>query len=262
MIDLHSHILPGIDDGARTLDESLDMLAEAARSGVVAMAATPHVRRDYPTTPIQMERTLRAVRRAVAAEKIPITVLPGGEIDLDALDKLERAERSRFGLGGNPKYLLLEVPYRGWRLSLPLAVARLIAEGIRPVLAHPERNDEVQETPELLEPLVGAGALLQLTAGSVTGEHGSAARRTSFHLIESELAHLIGSDAHNPAFARAGVQAAAAALRDPELALWLTSAIPRAIVGDEPLPERPRRRQRRRVRLPRWLASADRPRRR
>lgn len=261
MIDLHSHILPLVDDGARSLAESLAMLASATQEGVEAIAATPHVRRDFATTAEQMERSVEALRRAAASEQLPIAVLTGAELDLDALEEIDVAELGRFGLAGNPRYVLLEIPYRGWRLGLPLVVERLVADGFCPVLAHPERNNEVQESPELLDPLVGAGALVQLTAASITGEFGNLARRAAFQLLEREIAHLIATDAHRAKSRRSSLQAAATVLGDDELASWLTTAVPRAIVDDTPLPRRPETRSRSRVRLPRWLQSTDHPRR-
>lgn len=243
MIDLHSHVLPGVDDGAATLEEALAILRAAAAEGIELIAATPHVRDDHPTAPETMERLVAEVNDAANAAGIDVEVLPGGELALDVAARLEDGVLARFGLGGNRELLLLECPYYGWPLDLGALVFDLRTRGFSVVLAHPERNPEVQERPELLEPLVGAGVLVQLTAASVDGRSGSRARHTSRTLLDRELAHLVASDAHAPQLRAVGMTAAAAALGDEALARWLTEDVPRALVAGAPLPERPRRRR-------------------
>jgi protein-tyrosine phosphatase len=235
VIDLHSHVLPGLDDGAADVGEAVEMCRAAAADGIEVLAATPHVRRDYPTTPEQMELALARVREAAGAI---VRLVPGGEL---ALDELARPveELRRFGLAGNPRYLLVETPYYGWPLDLGERLFRLRAAGFTPVLAHPERNPEVQARPELLDGPVAAGTLVQLTAASVDGRLGRASRTTSERLLDTGHAHLIASDAHAPSIRAIGMSAAARALGDEALARWLTVDVPRAIVDDAPLPERP-----------------------
>jgi len=249
MIDLHAHVLPGIDDGPKTLADSLDLLRAAHADGIARVAATPHVREDYPTRPEEMERLLAEVREAARAEGIPIEVLPGGEIALTQLAELEDDDLRRFGLGGNPALLLLEFPYQGWPLALQEQAFRLAARGFTVVLAHPERSAEVQEEPTRLAPLVEAGVLVQLTAASVDGRLGRRPQQCARALLDAGLAHVLASDAHAPAVRAAGLSAAAEALDSPELALWLTDAVPRALLAGEPLPARPAR-GRRTIRLP------------
>src|SRR5262245_18238570 len=112
MIDLHSHILPGIDDGARTLDDSLGIARAAVTDGIVAIAGTPHVRDDWPTEPALMEARVAELRNAIEEEGIPLDVVPGGEISIGHLPLLEPEELARFALGGS-RYLLVETPYHG-----------------------------------------------------------------------------------------------------------------------------------------------------
>ena len=244
MIDLHSHILPGVDDGPATLEESLDIARSAADEGVRVIAATPHVRDDYPTQPATMERLVADLRAAIQREGIAIDVRPGAEIAIDWLGRLADEDLVRFGLGGSPHYLLLEFPYAGWPLSLHEWVFRLVTRQITPVIAHPERNAEVQANPEELRPLVDAGALVQITAASLDGRVGRSSRAAGMTLIESGLAHLLASDAHTPDVREAGLLAAFEAVGDPELARWLTLEVPMAIVTDAPLPRRPESRKR------------------
>lgn len=235
MIDLHSHVLPGLDDGAADLDDSLAICRAAAAQGIEVLAATPHVRDDYPTTPQQMEDALARVQEAAGDL---IRVVPGGELDLAELDR-PHDQLVRFALAGNPSYLLVETPYTGWPLDFEERLFRLQLAGITPVLAHPERNGEVQARPELLEPIVGAGTLVQLTAASVDGRVGRKARACALTLLERRLAHLIASDAHTAEVRAIGMQQAVAELGDPGLAAWLTDGVPRAILDGTRVPPRP-----------------------
>ena len=235
MIDLHSHVLPGVDDGARDLDEAVRMCRAAAADGVFAIAATPHVRHDHPTTADALESALAGLRTAVGAEP---RLLPGGELDLAELAR-PLDELRRFALAGNPGYLLVEMPYHGWPLGLTDVVVRLRADGITAVVAHPERNPDVQNALELLRPAVDEGALVQLTAASVDGRLGRAARACARGLLDAGLAHLVASDAHSPGVRAIGLSSASSALGGGPLARWLTLDVPRAIVEHDPLPPRP-----------------------
>ncbi|MBA2384605.1 MAG: hypothetical protein H0V68_08095 [Actinobacteria bacterium] len=247
MIDLHSHLLPGLDDGARNLDEALAIARSMAADGVTVVAATPHVRDDYPTEPEAMERALETVLAIVADEGLALHVRGGGEVALDRLQQLDPDVRSRFGLGGNPSLLLLEFPYHGLPIGLAHECARLSFDGVVPVIAHPERNPNVQERPGALEPVVSAGAVIQLTAASVDGRLGRAPAACARRLLELELAHLIASDAHTSGVREAGMSAAAAATGG-ELGHWLTSLVPAALLAGNALPPRPPSPQRRLLR--------------
>lgn len=236
MIDLHSHVLPGLDDGAADLEEAVAICRAAAADGITVLAGTPHVRRrDYPTTAAQIENALATLRAEVGGL---VRLVPGGEIDLAELDR-PRGELTRFALAGNPAYLLVEMPYTGWPLDLADRLFRLSTSGVTAVLAHPERNAAVQEQPALLEPVVAGGTLVQLTAASVDGRGGRRSKVCSADLLERGLAHLIASDAHAPAVRAVGMAAAAKSVGDEALARWLTVDVPRAIVENEPLPPRP-----------------------
>ena len=238
MIDLHSHVLPGLDDGAADLAEAVEICRAAAADGISVLAATPHVREDYPTTAAQMQAALDRVRAATG--DLPIQLLPGAELALEALER-DVAELRSLALAGNPSYLLVETPYFGWPLNIEERLFTLLALGITPVLAHPERNPEVQERPERLDRLVEHGVLVQLTAASVDGRLGGRARSAARAILDRETAHLIASDAHAPSLRGVGMSAAAEAVGDEVLARWLTVDVPGAIVGDTPLPGRPAR---------------------
>jgi len=241
MIDLHSHILPGIDDGARTLEGSLDIARAAVRDGIVTIAATPHVRDDWPTGADLMEERVADLRAELDLAGIPLDVRTGGEIALEWLTRLAPEELRRFGLGGT-RYLLVETPYYGWPRDLLAQMLALQDRGFAPVLAHPERNADVAARPVLLGPLVDEGVLVQVTAASLDGRIGRRAFECARLLIREELAHLLASDAHHASVREVGMADAAKRVDDPALAEWLTREVPRAILADSEIPPRPRSR--------------------
>ena len=241
MIDLHAHVLPGVDDGPRTLEEAVSILRAMESDGVTAVAATPHVRDDYPTTVERMRSEVDVLCAAADDAGLSIRVLPGGEIDLARLGGLSTEERVGFGLGGNPHLLLLEFPYVGWPLSLREAVFRLRSAGVVPLIAHPERNRDVQVAPERLQDIVRGGAFVQVTATSVDGRLGRSSRRCALRLIELGLAHVLASDAHAQTVRSSGLAAVAAALG--EIGTWMVSEVPRALLASEALPSRPEQRR-------------------
>ena len=241
MIDLHSHILRGLDDGPRTLEESVEIAKAAVADGITVIAGTPHVRDDYPTEASAMEYRVFELGEALARAGIALDVRTGGEFAVEWLNRLPPVELRRFGLGGNPRYLLVETPYYGWPLGLADALFQLQAGGFVPVLAHPERNGEVQADPGRLSPLVEAGVLVQVTAASLDGRIGRRAQGCAQTLIESELCHLLASDAHHASIRAIGMAAAAEAVDDEGLARWLAHDVPRAIIDDTELPPRPER---------------------
>ena len=164
MIDLHSHILRGIDDGARTLEDSLEIARAAVADGIQLIAGTPHVRDDWPTDAGVMEYRVAELNDELGRTGIPLDVRRGGEIAYEWLGRLEIDELRRFGLGGNPRYLLVETPYYGWPLALADRLFSLRAQGVNPVLAHPERNAEVQANPERLRAGRGGSAVPETIA--------------------------------------------------------------------------------------------------
>ena len=239
MIDLHSHILRGIDDGARSLSDSLEIARAAVADGISAIAGTPHVRDDWPTDAGVMEYRVAELRAELEQAGIALDVRHGGELAIEWLTKLPVDELRRFGLGGNPRYLLVETPYYGWPLGLADSLFALRAQGITPVLAHPERNAEVQAHPERLVQLVESGVLVQVTAASVDGRIGKRAEECGLRLIEDGLVHLLASDAHHASVREVGMSAAAKAAGGGALGRWLTWDVPAAIIGDTPIPPRP-----------------------
>jgi protein-tyrosine phosphatase len=255
VIDLHTHILPGLDDGARTVETSIAMAVAAVARGVTKVAVTPHVRDDYPTSAEAMLAALAELRRTLERAAIQLELLPGAEIAFDRIGRLHEKELAAFGLGGNPRYLLIECPYHGWPLGFEAEVFRLRRKKIVPVIAHPERNAEVQENPSTLAGLLELGALMQITAASITGGFGRAARSTAIRLIASGNAHLVASDDHGGARRKVDMAALERALRDRELVHWLTNDVPASIATNSPIPPRPETRRRASLLRPRGTAG-------
>lgn len=253
MIDLHSHILPGVDDGVATLEEARELARAVFADGAAAIAATPHVREDWPTSAARMEEGVAELRMDFADQGIELEVLTGGELALEQLETLSRDELERFSLAGSMRYVLVEFPYAGWPLALESAVHDLGADGLTALIAHPERNKAVQAEPERLERLIGAGALVQVTASSLDGRGGATARATAKQLLELGFVHVVASDAHHHSVREAGLSAAAAAIGDEALALHLVQEVPAAIVAGAPIPALPR--PRRRPRLASFFSS-------
>jgi protein-tyrosine phosphatase len=245
VIDLHSHVLPGLDDGAQTMEDSCELARTALRDGITTIAATPHVRADYPTTPTQMEEGVAAVRAALAEARVEVELVPGGEIALDTLPTLTREGLARFTLGGSGRYLLLEFPYGGWPLDLEQRIFELVASGLTPILAHPERSRDVQNDPRRLARAVSGGALVQVTAAAIDGRLGRNPKVAAARLLELGLVHAVASDAHTPDIRAVGLSHARKSISDDGLAAWLVEDAPAAILAGDDVPARPAGRRRR-----------------
>jgi protein-tyrosine phosphatase len=225
----------------------------AARDGVTAIAATPHVRHDFPTTAEEMERAVASLNRDFAEEMIDVTVHHGAEIDLEQLGVLGHSELQRLSLAQTGRYVLVEIPLAGWPLYLERRIFELRSANVTPLLAHPERNREVQRNTALAAGATRVGALIQVTAASLDGRLGREARRTCERLLELGLVHVLASDAHAPAVRAAGLSAAATRLHDDGLARFLTLEVPAAIVAGDDVPAVSRSVKRgRRRRVWRW----------
>ena len=222
------------------------MARVAVAEGVTIVVATPHVRDDFPTSAERMEETVAQLNSDLAANEIELEVLPGGEVDLAWLTTMSEDERRRFTIAQNGRYLLVEIPLLGWPLSLEAQIFTLRSAGVTPILAHPERNSEVQADPSLVDHLVRGGARVQVTAASLEGRLGRRASQASRRLLDLGLVHIIASDAHAPDVRRGGLAQAVAALRDDGLARYLTCEVPAAVVAGEPVPVRSVRDRRRR----------------
>lgn len=260
-IDLHSHILPGVDDGPPGVAGSLELARAAVAAGTGQMVATPHINDDHFIEPLDVAPAVAALNERLAAERIDLVVRAGGEIAMPRLLDLEEEELESLGLGGGP-YLLVESPFGLAAGSFEPLVQDVLDRGHRVLLAHPERSPTFQREPERLAGLVRSGVLVQITAGSMAGSFGERVRRFTARLLHEDLVHVVASDAHNHDVRPPGLdEAVLTAERDvPGIAdriEWLTREVPGAILAGEPIPEPaplspPDR--------PRWQRLAGRPR--
>ncbi len=255
MVDLHSHILPGLDDGAPDLHAATEMARAALEDGTRKIAATPHVSLDYDTAPEAIEAGVASLRRALSEEGIALEITGGAEVAVARVAEIGDEALARLCLGEGA-YLLVESPY-SYASSpfLEQVLFDLQTRGFRPLLAHPERCAVFQHDRKLLERLTGQGVLCSVTAGSLVGSFGRDVRRFTLELLRSGLVHNLASDAHDTARRPPGLTAGLEALRSalPELAGqadWLAHDAPAAIAQGQPLPDRPAPAQRPRAR--RW----------
>lgn len=239
VIDLHMHILPGLDDGVATIEEAVELGRAAWRSGVDQIVATPHVRDDYPTTREQIGAGLATLRQALAEAGVPVRLHAGAELDVRRAAAMEPSDLEDLGIGEHRRYLLLEVPYSGSPQLLEAFADTLRRRALVPILAHPERSAAFSEEPNRLFPLLESGCLVQVTAGSLVGDAGQRARRAAQELLERGMVHVVASDAHGRDLPRSGVADGVRGL-DPALAAYLTQEAPTAILAGQPVGEPPR----------------------
>lgn len=222
MIDLHSHILPGLDDGAED-----------------AIAATPNVREDYPTTADAMERGVGKLRAVLEREGVDLELLPGWR----GLARTARPPLARRAAPPRARRQS-EVPV-GRNAVLGLAAALRRDRLAAPLVRHDSGDGTSGTEPAIqadlaeVASLVDAGALIQVTAASLDGRLGSRTRASARKLVDAGLVHMVGSDAHTADIREVGLSGARKAIGDEPLASWLTESVPEAIVRGEPLPPRP-----------------------
>ncbi len=197
IIDTHTHLLPGLDHGCPDLKTAVVMARAAAESGVKMIVCTPHFPEWDPALVQQARVTAQQLKAALANHDLELYVLLGFEVDLSVAVGVDPKRLEELVIERSEKVILFEMPYNGWPLYLEDTIFKLTSEGYTPVLAHPERNDLVQRSSEPLERCVRAGAVVQATAGSLTGEFGSVAVRTFFRLISEGLVSLLATDAHS-----------------------------------------------------------------
>lgn len=200
MIDIHCHILPGLDDGAKNMDETLEIVRQLREVGFETLIATPHVLEgsEY-LSPADILSATEHVRECVAEAGIPVEILPGAEnyIFPDMAKWVQAGKLLTLGNAG--KYILLELPM----LEVPYYTDQVFFElqvaGLTPILAHPERYRGLVDEPERLVEWANKGILFQLDLRSMGGKYGPQARRLAEVMLQSELVHFVGSDAHRVA---------------------------------------------------------------
>ncbi len=194
MIDLHSHILPELDDGSSSLQASLAMARMAVESGVTVMAATPHCADDRSR---EVYEAWQLLRQALKECRIPLKLFPGMEIfgTENTLRLLQ--EGKLFTLNGS-RYPLIEFSFHSEGQRETKILRSLCKTGLRPIVAHPERYAYVQYDPDLINRWYKMGCLLQVNRGSLLGRFGTGAQEMAMELVERGFATVVASDAHSP----------------------------------------------------------------
>jgi protein-tyrosine phosphatase len=235
LIDLHCHILPGVDDGSLDVDDSLGMGRQAVNDGIEAICATPHIRHDHDVRIEEIAHRVGALNERLRDEGVPVAVLQGGEVAETAVEGLSEEELGRVALGAG-RWILLEPAPGPLGDSLARRVEHLAERGRRALIAHPERHLSA-DMQERIAALVTAGALVQATADYFLRERTADGMRA---LAEAGLIHVLSSDAHSShggrpvhmreAFERlAGIESVAPHLE------WMRDVAPRAIVTGKEL---------------------------
>lgn len=238
MIDLHAHILFGLDDGAKTEEETLEMLQIAEKEGITTMAATPHYihgANAYDAAAYQQQ--LEETRQLIKDHHLSIQLLSGNEIYLDEYSCQSLKEGLAHPISDS-NYVLVEFSM----LAIPEGAENYIDglrhKGYTPIIAHPERYPEVQEDPWNLRPFLQQGCLLQLNSHSITGLFGRKVQKTATQLINSQMAHLVASDSHSsrnraPRMKEAFHQISKQTNRQTAQKLFMNN--PKAIINNQPV---------------------------
>jgi len=238
MIDLHSHILPNLDDGPRTMEDSIQMCRISYHDGIRTIVATPHIlpgiyKNDrstiltklhelndalvqsaicHPQSAKSLDSAISTLRSRATAEDgripclsgrqvqsaIPLRVLPGADVHFSS-DILQRYEKGEIvTVNDRGRYLMVEFAFQGIPYQAEEVLFQLLTKGIIPIISHPERNMEIGQRPQRYYEMIRMGCLGQVTAMSLTGEFGPGVRRIAQKLLTNRLIHIIASDAHSP----------------------------------------------------------------
>ncbi|HYY72083.1 MAG TPA: CpsB/CapC family capsule biosynthesis tyrosine phosphatase [Candidatus Bathyarchaeia archaeon] len=239
MVDIHSHILPGVDDGASTWAIAIDMMAAAAKDGIRHIVATPHSNAQFRyDRSAHAERMVELKRRA----GVPIDLSLGCDFHFSLENmQIEPQDWKQFWIGSGP-YLLIEFSDFGIPPNVNVTMRALIRRGIVPIITHPERNLFLRSKLEMLYSMVEVGCLIQVTANSITGFWGKTARRACLGLLTRGLVSAVATDAHDLRHRPPIMSAAREAIRHKfgkDIADALCSTIPSAIVEGKPIPDIP-----------------------
>jgi protein-tyrosine phosphatase len=245
MIDIHHHLLPGLDDGSKTMENSVAMAKLAAAEGITHIVCTPHANGKYDYDRETNEILLAELRLQLTQNNIPITLGLGCDFHL-SYDNIQDAKEHPLRYAINSLgYLLVELPDYGLPPGLSEIFYELQLAGLTPILTHPERNPTLQSDMARIEPWLRAGVLIQITGDSVRGSMGKAAEKMAYQLLAERWVHFLATDAHNvtsrpPRIAEA--RNIVAKKYGSEYAEFLCVTNPRAVFEGNPLPsqEEPR----------------------
>jgi len=197
MVDIHHHLLPGLDDGSKSFDMSVEMARLAAADGITHIACTPHANGTYEFDPAVNAAKTAELRERLAAERIAITLGRGCDFHLSYENvRAAQADPTRYSINGLG-YLLVEVPDYGLPPGLTETFYELQLAGLTPILTHPERNPTLLAEPHRMAEWLRGGVLVQVTADSLTGHKGKQAAKMANDLLEKRWVHFLATDAHN-----------------------------------------------------------------
>jgi protein-tyrosine phosphatase len=240
MIDLHCHVLPGVDDGPGTIEEAIALARGAEGDGIATIAATPHVDSAHPSIDSGLIRTrVRELQTRLEAARVGVRIVTGAELGSSRAMELDDAELRRLSLGGGG-WLLLECPIAATLTPGFTGIARaLAARGHGILLAHPERCPLFLRSPQLLDELIAEGMLAQVTAGALRGQFGRVVRDFALGLIERDTAQVIASDGHGSHRPARIARELEGTRIDQALTTWLAHDVPAALLTGAELPPRP-----------------------
>lgn len=199
MLDMHCHILSGIDDGARDLKESVKMAKIAYKDGIKHIIATPHFCRSVMSEPAVQYKKIEELRHALRREGIEITITPGNEVRLESSEFIyvHEAAGDYLYLDPNKRFILLEQRWSHYNEQSEEICRWFLSRGTTPIMAHPERHDFFREQPELLVRLIDMGVWTQVTVDSLLGKNGAEAEHFAKMLIRKGQVHVLATDAHS-----------------------------------------------------------------
>ena len=194
MIEIHYHLLFGLDDGPATIEESLALAEASIAEGVTHIVCTPHASDHYPFSPDLNRERLAALKERLG-DRGKLGLGCDFHLSYDNIEDLNR-DRTKYTINGT-QYLLVEFPSSAIPASMDEALFRMTASGIVPIITHPERNHTLVANPERMVEWLRRGCLVQVTAGSLTGQFGKRAESSSHLLLDRNWVHFIASDAHS-----------------------------------------------------------------
>lgn len=197
MIDIHCHILPGIDDGAKTPEDTLLMLKSAIDEGITTIVVSPHHNPEFNNERPIILKKVKEVRDIIRMNQLPIDLLPGQEIRISGEVLADYASGKLITSTDKSHYMLIEFPSNHVPKYASELFYNMILQGLQPILVHPERNLGIIENPQILYNFIKQGVLSQITASSVTGHFGKKVQKLTFDIISNNLTHFVASDAHN-----------------------------------------------------------------
>lgn len=200
MIDLHSHILPGIDDGAPDLATALELSKIAVNDGITHIVCTPHIHPGrYDNTLETIQQALNELQAGLIEQHIDLVIHAAAEVrfGMELMVSVKQQSIPFLGEWQGKPVLLLEFPHGEIPFGAERLTAWLLQQGIKPMIAHPERNKGLLRTPEKLKPFLEQGCLLQVTAGAVAGRFGQAVQELAYKLLKEDVVTILASDAHN-----------------------------------------------------------------